>query len=103
MWTPSRNKQKNLENLQIQRNNLEGQIPDIFTNLTSLNTFIADRNKLEYLLPKSICDILGNLDSFYIPYNYLCNPNIECSMDVGEQYYFKQCHMYPPQPYELDR
>ena len=93
----------NLENLQIQRNNLEGQIPDIFTNLTSLNTIIADRNKLEYLLPKSICDILDNLESFYIPYNYLCNPNIECLMDVGEQYYFKQCHMYPPQPYELDR
>jgi len=93
----------NLENLQIQRNNLEGQIPDIFTNLTSLNTIIADRNKLEYLLPKSICDIVDNLSTFYAPFNYLCNPNIECLSDVGEQYYFKQCDMDSPQPYELKR
>ena len=68
-----------------------------------MNKITTDRNKLEYLLPKSICDILGNLQSFYIPYNYLCNPNIECLMDVGEQYYFKPCDMDSPQPYELDR
>mgnify|MGYP003115709446 CR=1 FL=1 len=93
----------NLENLQIQRNILEGEIPDIFTNLTSLNTIIADRNKLEYLLPQSICDIVDNLSTFFVPHNYLCNPNIHCLSDVGEQYYFRQCHPDIPLPNELDR
>jgi len=64
----------NLENLQLQRNHLSGKIPDIFTELNNLNYLELSHNNLEGFIPNSICNVIDNLDLFYVTHNLLCEP-----------------------------
>jgi len=51
----------------------EGFVPDSISNLTELKKLWLQSNELQGAIPESICEILPNLEIFYIHSNQFCD------------------------------